>query len=561
MKPPFKTMAILVTLSLSLPNTASALRTREAGELPQTRSGLEEALQTSPAAGLEEALRFIHESGRDPRGERQNLTSLGLDPLVPPLDPLEAAVIKAFVRQSYYPLNRWNKTVVLEKGKSIRDESIFLSLTRSEMVTFLNLLWDHRRQLKPYDTLERMRWVMSAEFRKRVFEKERPRFVFHGPSIDYENFLRLMGSETAQWMEIFSEVLDKFLNNSGVGTAFIGLQEWKGRYYQRVPSAQALSPEEETLVPFEADKNEADYPSPFVGRFHLPVAVQIPLEHLPKTGLLLRFGEVTLRWEWMGPDTGQRLSERAWRIVRPEDNKILFDSGQAEVASIVSADAVKEKTLPEWERPQWVVVDSDTVEPRHALIYLQQVFGERRSLLVIENHAQQEETWVERVPSPAAGLEEENFNRILPQLADSIQGTGVVVIGPEALESRAGLEELVRRAPPDLLKRMFFYAVGAAWAARLHKLNPAAHVIPENNLGKLAALLISLPEADRVTVLGTLLLTQQLQQVLPATMAVTQLNPTAAFRLILAALGVPASVLKQVDAAGLEESLARAQAA
>ena len=80
-------------------------------------------------------------------------------------------------------------------------------------------------------------------------------------------------------------------------------------------------------------------------------------------------------------------------------------------------------------------------------------------------------------------------------------------------------------------------------------------------MNKLAALLISLPEADRVSVLGTLLLTQQLQHLLPAAMAVTQLDPSIAFRLILAALGVPNSVLNQVDAAGLEEGLARARAA
>ena len=108
---------------------------------------------------------------------------------------------------------------------------------------------------------------------------------------------------------------------------------------------------------------------------------------------------------------------------------------------------------------------------------------------------------------------------------------------------------------------MVFYAVGTAWAIRMRELNPAAQVIADNDPGKLAALLISLPEADRVTVLGTLLPAQQLQRLLPATMAVTHLDPTVAFRLILAALGIPNSVLNQVDTAGFEESLARAQAA
>ena len=163
------------------------------------------------------------------------------------------------------------------------------------------------------------------------------------------------------------------------------------------------------------------------------------------------------------------------------------------------------------------------------------------------------------LPGDATGLEEGNLNRILPQVVGSIQGSGVVVFGSET-SSRTGLEELVRRAPPELLMRMVFL-VGAARAAQLQKLNPAVQVVPDNDVKKLAALLISLPEADRVTVLGTLLLAQQLQSLLPPVMAVSRLDPVVAFRLILADLGVPDSVLDQVDAAGLEESLARAQAA
>ena len=71
-KPIFKAMALLVALSLSLPNPALALRTREAGELPETLSGLEEALQTGPDA-------VLHEIGRTVR----SLLPKSLTPSIP----------------------------------------------------------------------------------------------------------------------------------------------------------------------------------------------------------------------------------------------------------------------------------------------------------------------------------------------------------------------------------------------------------------------------------------------------------------------------------------------
>ena len=154
-----------------------------------------------------------------------------------------------------------------------------------------------------------------------------------------------------------------------------------------------------------------------------------------------------------------------------------------------------------------------------------------------------------------AGLEEQR----VAVLDESVQGPGVVVIGPEVLEMRAGLEEFVRKAPPGLVRRMVFYAVGAAWAARLKQVNPNVQVIAEEDLTGLAALLLSMPEAERVTVLGALALAQQLQRILP--MSVYRLDAGAAFRLILAALGVPGNVLDQIDASGLEEIFAQARAA
>lgn len=136
-----------------------------------------------------------------------------------------------------------------------------------------------------------------------------------------------------------------------------------------------------------------------------------------------------------------------------------------------------------------------------------------------------------------------------------------MVIGPEGLEARAGLEEMVKRAPPELLRRMIFFGVGAAWAERLRQLNRGVRVIEENDLNGLVPILLAMPEADRVAVLASLALAQQLERVVPPSITVSFLEMNAAFRLILAAAGVPKALLDQLDVDGLEEQLIRRRAA
>ncbi len=161
----------------------------------------------------------------------------------------------------------------------------------------------------------------------------------------------------------------------------------------------------------------------------------------------------------------------------------------------------------------------------------------------------------------AASLKKYLAGNQVAQVSEGVQGPGIAVFGYAALETRAGLEELVTWASPDLLKRMVFFGVGKVWTDRLRGLNPDVQVIDDFNRVELTTWLLGIPEADRVTVVGDVELAGYLQHVLPRSMAVIPLAADAAFRFILEAMGVSPLVLQQIDASGLEEQLARSQAA
>jgi len=158
----------------------------------------------------------------------------------------------------------------------------------------------------------------------------------------------------------------------------------------------------------------------------------------------------------------------------------------------------------------------------------------------------------------SAGLEEERAGPALDLLAEAATEDGVVVIGPEALEANAGLEELVKRAPPALARRMVLFGAGAA-LARARAANPAVRAVESGEVSDLAAFLIALPEAERVAVLGAALLADQLRQILPV--QVNLLPNEAALRFILAAAGVVQEALDRVDWGALQQFLARRQSA
>lgn len=168
-------------------------------------------------------------------------------------------------------------------------------------------------------------------------------------------------------------------------------------------------------------------------------------------------------------------------------------------------------------------------------------------------------------PSVTVGAEEpeEGIDQALNRIVESLPGTtGVLIVGPEALESRAGLEEFFRRAPQVLVHRILFFAVGFVLAQRLRELNPQVQVIEGHDLTGLVTTLMAMPEADRITVLGGAMdLVQRLRQMVPPSMSVAYLTLEVAFRFILAALGTPEDTLDKVNTTGLEEQRARQRAA
>lgn len=135
-----------------------------------------------------------------------------------------------------------------------------------------------------------------------------------------------------------------------------------------------------------------------------------------------------------------------------------------------------------------------------------------------------------------AGLEE------TPSLlAEAAQGPGVVVVEREVLAERAGLEALVKRLPPGLTERVIVFRDG--------------------DLSGLAATLMASPYADRVTYVGLEEQARRLHRLLPASLPVSYLPPTAGLEQIVLALGIPREVVEQVLPAGLEESLTLGRAA
>jgi len=158
------------------------------------------------------------------------------------------------------------------------------------------------------------------------------------------------------------------------------------------------------------------------------------------------------------------------------------------------------------------------------------------------------------------GLEEET-GKVLGRLAQTLEGAGVLVVdGEQVLQSRAGLEELILRAPAPIQERFIVLAYDPQQAARLREELPRLKIV--EGFVELVAALMAHPAADRIAVLSeTLSLVEQLERVVPPSMTVIHLELGAAFRLLLAALGAAKAELDRIDAVGLEEALTRLRAA
>ncbi len=143
-------------------------------------------------------------------------------------------------------------------------------------------------------------------------------------------------------------------------------------------------------------------------------------------------------------------------------------------------------------------------------------------------------------------------------LAQEAKGrSGMLVLTPKAIQDPAGLEELVKRLPPELLQRIIWFNTGVALAKRLHALEPTLQIIEDYNTQALVLKLLSQEAAEKISTTSESL-TLYLQEVLP--MTVTYLKALTV-KLILVALGVPMEQLNQIDPTQLETLFAPITAA
>jgi len=158
-----------------------------------------------------------------------------------------------------------------------------------------------------------------------------------------------------------------------------------------------------------------------------------------------------------------------------------------------------------------------------------------------------------------ADLKEATRDAIIAELADAPQGSGVLVVGPETSPAVwAGLEEMVKY--PAFARRIVFFAADSKRLEKLRRQNPSVQVVEEYDLAKLTLFLMTLPEADRVSVLGTLLagqLQQQLRELLITSMSIIPLDGGTSLRMILQAVGLEENVLDQIEPEFLGEQIRR----
>jgi len=141
-----------------------------------------------------------------------------------------------------------------------------------------------------------------------------------------------------------------------------------------------------------------------------------------------------------------------------------------------------------------------------------------------------------------------------------LEATGILVVGPGAIETPAGLEEFAKGLPSKLAARVVVYVVVPALAARLEELNPQLRVV--SRFEDLVVTLLADQKAERFSVWDkTMTLTHQLRQAVPQSMTVTHLEQGIALKAILGAMGVPEAVLDRINTEVLGQWWQRLRAA
>lgn len=174
-----------------------------------------------------------------------------------------------------------------------------------------------------------------------------------------------------------------------------------------------------------------------------------------------------------------------------------------------------------------------------------------------------------RRKDPAAGLEEGSrqmargeSQAIDPVLSEAVQGPGVVVLEAPVLRNRPGLLKFIENIRGPLARRLIVVGLEEKEVQELRERHPLIQVIPKEDFTGLVLALVGLEEAEQVTQVGENdALAERLRQALPLSMSVVHVGPDAGLEELLRRMGVPDGVLDQINASGLEETLARSRAA
>ncbi len=141
--------------------------------------------------------------------------------------------------------------------------------------------------------------------------------------------------------------------------------------------------------------------------------------------------------------------------------------------------------------------------------------------------------------------------------AEAARGPGVVVVQASTLARRAGLEDFMLALPADLKSRIILFGKESAAAKRIAA-RAGITLVDSDELTDLAVALSSLWQADQVGFIGDAdkarLLAAMLQRM---NISLFSMDPDVALGKILLSLGIPGTVLDQVDIGGLEEELGR----
>ena len=156
-----------------------------------------------------------------------------------------------------------------------------------------------------------------------------------------------------------------------------------------------------------------------------------------------------------------------------------------------------------------------------------------------------------------SGLEEQ-LNQAAAVFREAAQGTGLIAIDANVFARQAGLEDLLRKIPVG--GRFVIIGAGSVSAMEIVAENPSIQWA--QTVEDAVPLILSLPTADQVHVLGSLMFLHALQNDLVRfAVEVSPLDLRLGLKVIFLSIGISEDVLRQIDWSSTESALTSLEAA